>query len=77
MFLSRGENGGIKEISRQEAVDKLLPVVSIPWFHGEAVHELLRFCDNLIASVPVYELTFKPAPEVAERITAFARDKVR
>jgi hypothetical protein len=70
-FINHGSANQIKEITPQEALARLLPVTSIPWYDREVMDEILTFCADLISSVPVYELDFVPSIEVVEVFERF------
>jgi len=72
-FLSRGCENELREIGRKEALERLLPVTSIPWYDREIVGDILIFCEDLISLVPTYELRFKPEVEVAHFLANFAQ----
>ena len=59
--------------SAQVALEKLLPVTSLPWFDRKVVPQILSFCDDLITSVPIYELHFKPDAGVANLLEEFIK----
>jgi hypothetical protein len=63
-FINHGSANRIKEITPQEALARLLPVTSIPWYDREVMDKILTFCEDLISSVPIYELDFRPSIEV-------------
>jgi hypothetical protein len=70
-FITQANSNRIEEIKPQKAVERLLPVVSIPWYDEEVMIKILDFCDNLFSNVPVYELFFKPDTEVADVFDKF------
>lgn len=59
-LLTKGEQNSITEINRRNAVERLLPVLSIPWYDKESLSGILTFCDLLLAKIPVYDLIFRP-----------------
>lgn len=65
-FISHGSDNKIKEIDKKEALERLLPVTSIPWYDEETMTKILAFCDVLISNIPTYELHFKPDIEVVD-----------
>lgn len=67
-FLSQAKINGIRRLEEKEALERLLPVVSVPWFDAEAVPTVLALCGDLVARVPVYELQFFPGPEVGRLV---------
>jgi hypothetical protein len=70
-FLSHEETNRIKELKPQKALEKLLPVVSIPWFDREIMPFVLDFCGSLVLNIPSYELFFKPDTEVVDFFEKF------
>ncbi len=70
-FLSKSEAQGFEEISPREAVERLLPVVSIPWYDKKVMTRILEFCDDLAARVPAYIFHFRPEPGIAEIFEKF------
>ncbi|HTZ18424.1 MAG TPA: hypothetical protein VMB78_08290, partial [Dissulfurispiraceae bacterium] len=65
-FMSHGDRNVIAEISPQNAVEKLMPVVSVPWYDPEMTSKILAFCDELVSNIPAFELQFKPVVEAAD-----------
>jgi hypothetical protein len=63
-FISQSSYNKIEEIKPQKALERLLPVVSIPWYDKEVMIKILDFCEDLISNVPVYELHFNPGNEI-------------
>jgi hypothetical protein len=70
-FINHGSANRIKEITPQEALARLLPVTSIPWYDREVMDKILTFCEDLISSVPIYELDFRPSIEVVDVFERF------
>ncbi|UCH92626.1 MAG: hypothetical protein JSV88_20340, partial [Candidatus Aminicenantes bacterium] len=72
-FLHHGTDNRVKELKPREALEKLLKVTSIPWYDREVMPQILRFCEELISSVPFFELHFTPdhrAVKFLEKICA-------
>lgn len=65
-FLCHGSDNSVKELTPPEALKRLLPVVSIPWYDQDTCVCILQFCDDLISQVPIYELCFKPTVEIVD-----------
>jgi hypothetical protein len=61
----------IAEVPPGEALERLLPATSIPWYDREAVPLLLSFLGELVSRVPAYQLSFAPGPEVADALAEF------
>lgn len=70
-FLQKGSANKARELTPREALERLLPVTSIPWFDKEVLPNVLDFCGTLMAGVPNYELHFKPDPEIVGFLREF------
>ncbi|MDA0323806.1 MAG: hypothetical protein O2923_13990 [Verrucomicrobia bacterium] len=68
LFLAHGPDNELVELNTPQALERLLPVASVPWYDREAADGTLRFCERLIEGVPTYELRFRPDESVAEFI---------
>lgn len=58
MFIRHGTAHRITPISSREAMERLMPVTSIPWFDKPVLASALGFCEALAQGVPAYELEF-------------------
>jgi hypothetical protein len=65
-FINHGTATRIRAIKPQQALERLLPVTSIPWYDREIMPKILDFCEDLALNVPAYELDFKPSAEVVD-----------
>ena len=70
-FICHGSENRIIEVSRKDALERLFPVISIPWYDRKVVEEILDFCDGLVSHIPAFELYFKPDTEVANILENF------
>ncbi len=70
-FLSHGSENLIRDLSRGEAVERLMPVTSIPWYDSELMARVFDFCDDLCSGVPCYELSFRPDSGVVGFVSEF------
>ena len=70
-FLNHAADNRIKEINSKKALERLLPVTSIPWYDRGTMPEMLHFCEDLVSNVPVYELYFTPGVEVVNVLERF------
>jgi len=70
-FTRQGLTHRIKKIGRKQAFEKLLPVASIPWYDRSLVTEMLTFFEDLIGTVPAYELCFRKDIDVCKTFEAF------
>jgi hypothetical protein len=58
-FLRQDLQNRLQKLSAQQALERLLPVVSIPWYDPEVMSRIILFNKQLVAAVPAYELSFK------------------
>jgi hypothetical protein len=70
-FLDHRPFNEILRIGRGEALERLLPVTSIPWYDRRALSGVLSFCGELISHNPAYELGFKPDADAIDCIEEF------
>lgn len=71
-FIGHGDSNRIITLTSKTAFMKLLAVISIPWYDKHIVSNMLDFCENLVITVPCYEVQFKPDPEIVHMIEKFA-----
>jgi hypothetical protein len=64
-FISHGNANRIEPIGPQKALEKLLPVTSIPWYEEGLITNMLSLCEDL-TNIPAYELYFKPETRTAD-----------
>jgi len=70
-FISKSNGDRIRPLSRQDAFEKLIPVLSIPWYEPELVSNYLIFCELLVDQIPVYELSFEPDKNISNVFKKF------
>ncbi len=70
-FIGHGATNSIKALSPRNALNRLLQVILIPWDDSEGVYQMLGFCEELLTSVPAYELKFQPKADIAGFIENF------
>jgi hypothetical protein len=73
-FLSKGEENSIRALTPADAIARLMPVASIPWYDREKVELMMTFCDDLLSAIPMYELTFVPDQAVVSYLETFIND---
>jgi hypothetical protein len=59
-FLKHGPGNHIEKLAAGDAADKLLPLISIPWYDPDTMALIVAFAKRLAAMVPAYEMSFKP-----------------
>jgi hypothetical protein len=67
-FISHGQTNAMKRITVTEALERLLPLVSVPWFDSLVMTDILQLCEELVSTMPCYELQFKPDGAVLKTV---------
>jgi len=70
-FIHHGEENFIRKISPAEAVERLMPVTSIPWYDETMMTKILTFCEELVSSCPSYDLFFRPDIDLQDTFKEF------
>jgi hypothetical protein len=65
-FLRHAPEHRLAPVVRAEALARLLPATSIPWFHAQVLPHLLDFTGSVVSDVPSWELSFRPEAAVVE-----------
>ncbi|GAB4488906.1 MAG: hypothetical protein OHK006_19910 [Thermodesulfovibrionales bacterium] len=76
-FLRHASENRISALSAREALEKLIPVTSIPWHDSETLSNILAFCGELVQDIPAYEFSFVPDRSAAELLEDFLLRPVR
>ncbi len=70
-FISHGSENKINKISPKQALDRILPVTSIPWYDRQIFPKVLDLCEDLITHVPAFEFIVRPVPEAIDVFEEF------
>jgi hypothetical protein len=65
-FLRQGSVNRLAALQPRAALERILPLSSIPWFDREALGPVLDFLGSLAAAVPAWDLEFRDDASVAE-----------
>ncbi len=68
VILRQANQNGFRELSPGQALERLLPTVSILWYDEELTTAALAWIDELLREVPAYELSFRRDGGVAETV---------
>jgi hypothetical protein len=74
-FIAHGSVNEIREIDQKEAMERLLPLASVPWYDPERMTDVLMFCEAALSRVPAYVLSFRPDRDIAGFLEDFAAGK--
>jgi hypothetical protein len=72
-FLKHGPRNHIEKLSAGEALDKFLPLVSIPWYDPDTLSKIIAFAKHLVAKVPAYEMSFTPGRSAVDCFWQFQK----
>lgn len=70
-FIIHGTSDRIEEVKPGKAVERFMPVTSIPWYDEETISGILSFLEDMISHIPAFDLHFKPGVEVADYFERF------
>ncbi len=70
-FIHHADTNRIIDLSPKDAVKRLMPVTSIPWYDERAMQNMLAFCEDIVMNIPAYELHFRPDSEVVTFLEDF------
>jgi hypothetical protein len=59
-FLKHGQRNHMRKMAAKDILDRLLPLLSIPWYDPDTMSPIIAFAKHLVARVPAYEMSFKP-----------------
>jgi hypothetical protein len=59
-FLRHGRENGIEKLAAAEAMDRMLPLVSIPWYDPDVASPIIAFAKRVVAATPCHEFSFTP-----------------
>ena len=59
-FLKHAAHNQLKKITADNALERLLPILSIPWYDPEVMARVIASAKQLTAKVPSYEMSFTP-----------------
>ena len=71
LFLEKGPVHTVRRIGAAECLERLFPVVSVPWFDAEFVEDGLAACARVAERVPAAVLTFRPDAGAVEAMETF------
>ena len=66
LFLQHGDENRLVALSSTQALERLLPVVSIPWFDPELLPAALGVCEQVAMGLPAYDFFFTPDKRAVE-----------
>jgi len=71
-FLEKSDRTPIEPLAPQQALERLLPLVSIPWYDARLVPIGLALCERLVMENPVYAFRFRPDRSAVDAVLDLA-----
>jgi hypothetical protein len=73
-FLKQDSTNQVRELTKKEAYEKILPVVSIPWYDKNVFPEIMGFCEDMVTHNPCYEFSFIPGDGAVDALERFVSE---
>ncbi len=70
-FINHGDTNRVIPMNPNDALKRLVPTISVPWYDAKAVTKMLQLCDDVISTIPTYALYFKPGQEISNVFESF------
>jgi hypothetical protein len=70
-FLTRAKSNRVKPLAPDEALKRLFPVTSIPWYDEKLLPEVLDFCGDLVKSASFFDLQFTLDKQLMDLLADF------
>jgi hypothetical protein len=70
-FLTRATSNRVQPLTPDQALERLLPVASIPWYDENHLPGVLDFCDDLLQSTSVFDLQFTLENKLMDTLADF------
>lgn len=74
-FLEQGGQNLIDKLSPSEAVSRLFPIMSVPWYDAKRVDRIMAFCDDLLKTIPAYVFKFRPDDTAVKFLQGFINER--
>jgi hypothetical protein len=74
-FLKHGSANAIRPLMPVEALDRLLPAVSIPWYDPDTAAPIIAFAKQLTTAIPCHEFSFTPDSEAIDCFQEFLKQE--
>jgi hypothetical protein len=70
----KSELDGLHELGATEAAERLMRVVSCPWYDRVRMPLILDACSQIVEGTPCYDLRFRPSSDVVKLLGDLAAD---
>jgi hypothetical protein len=58
IFLRNAGTNALIPLSPRDALERLLPLASVPWYDQDIVPDALAVCEGVVTSLPAFEFAF-------------------
>jgi hypothetical protein len=72
-FLRHGRSNDIASLDPVPAADRMLPMITVPWYDPDTAAPIIAFARRLFARVPAYEFRFAPDRPAADCFWEFVK----
>jgi hypothetical protein len=66
VFLNQAPVNDMTPLTPGQALKRLLPMVSVPWYRADFFEPVLQTCGALVGRIPAFDLFFAPSAGVAD-----------
>ncbi len=73
-FLVHGEANRVDRLNPTDAFERMLPLVSVPWYDRDMILRITETCERLARSVRAYDLHVVPTPDIVGYVNALMDD---
>ena len=70
-FMQHGDTNRFQEAASAAATDRILPMLSIPWYDPEAATPIIEFAKRLFTEIPAWEFQFTPDVRAIHALRGF------
>ncbi|MCX6555527.1 MAG: hypothetical protein NTZ12_11055 [Candidatus Aminicenantes bacterium] len=72
-FLKHDNQNLLRRITAENAMERLLPILSIPWYDADVMMHIIASTKQLTSKVPAYEMSFKPDRSAIDFLVRFQK----
>jgi hypothetical protein len=73
-FLRHSDRNRINKLCPRDIMANLFKVASLPWYDNKDLQKSFDFCEDLLQKIKIYELNFRPGPEITDEIISHISD---
>jgi len=66
LFLKKSSTNSLTKLDQKQAIERLMPVASVPWYDRDLIAPILTTCEKIVSKVPAYDFGFTPTSDAVE-----------